>query len=165
MLKFSGQECPVDQPHFYTSKQLNVEKVRALGLRVARTEVIVGTFDTLIKVEERDLWRGMGKWVVTFPPLRWRLDPVTRQAGLYANDDIAEGSIVTEYGGSVISQAQYQAYLELRKLDPDAAEEWGRHVRVFSDGGTAQASGNVIFVSCVSCFVCLCCDCFCFCLF
>ena len=142
VLKFSGQ-CLVDQPHFYTSKQISVQEALQLGLRVARLQVVVGSFDTLILQEERDLWSGMGAWIVTLPSLRWQLDPSTRQASLHANEDIAEGSMITEYGGSVVTETQFKAYRELRDLDVDAANEWGRHVRVFSDGGTAQASHAV----------------------
>ena len=140
VLKFLGQGCRVDRPHYYTSKKMSVPEALQAGLRVARTQVVVGSFDTLILKEERELWRGMGKWVVTLPSLRWALDPETRQASLYANEDIAAGSMITEYGGSVVSETQLQAYRELCLSDPEAAEEWGRHIRVFSDGGTAQAS-------------------------
>ena len=46
-----------------------------------------------------------------------------------------QGSIVTEYGGEVMTKKHFDAYQELKKLNPAAAAEWKRHYRVFSDHG------------------------------
>jgi hypothetical protein len=46
-----------------------------------------------------------------------------------------QGSIVTEYGGEVMTKQHFDAYQELNKLNPAAAAEWKRHYRVFSDYG------------------------------
>jgi len=143
VLKFVSKDSLTDQAHYYTSSQITPDDARAQGLRVARKEVVIGSFNTLILQEERDAWGDLGKWVVTFPSLRWKLNTESRQAGVFANEDIPEGSIVTEYGGKVVTAAEMKAYQELRRLDPESAEEWGRHIRVLTDGGTAQALSSV----------------------